>query len=59
MNGVSAVYDYDQWDGEGIDSAEEMADMYGLLYNFYAVDDSRGLCPAVGTFPQRATGSSF
>jgi len=54
VNGVSAVYDYDQWDGEGIDSAEEMADMYGLLYNFYAVDDSRGLCPAGWHVPSKS-----
>ena len=46
VNAVYAVYDYDQWDAEGIGSAEEMVEIYGLLYNFYVVDDSRGLCPA-------------
>ncbi|TVQ08061.1 MAG: hypothetical protein EA361_17315, partial [Bacteroidetes bacterium] len=30
----------------GIDSDEQMIDYYGRLYNWYAVDDSRGLCPA-------------
>jgi uncharacterized protein (TIGR02145 family) len=30
----------------GIDSKEEMKEYYGLLYNWHAVADSRGLCPA-------------
>lgn len=30
---------------EGIDSDEEMAAAYGYLYNWHAVNDSRGLCP--------------
>ena len=30
---------------EGINSKEEMVAAYGKLYNWYAVDDSRGLCP--------------
>ena len=30
---------------EGIDSDEEMVEAYGKLYNWYAVDDPRGLCP--------------
>lgn len=30
---------------EGINSDEEMVAAYGKLYNWYAVDDSRGLCP--------------
>ena len=29
----------------GIDSKEEMKEYYGLLYNWHAVADSRGLCP--------------
>ncbi|MDG5767755.1 fibrobacter succinogenes major paralogous domain-containing protein [Balneolales bacterium ANBcel1] len=32
-------------DIEGIDSDEAMAEAYGLLYNWYAVTDPRGLCP--------------
>lgn len=32
-------------DVEGIDSEAEMADTYGKLYNWYAVDNDRGLCP--------------
>ncbi len=31
---------------EGINSDAEMADAYGMLYNWYAVNDDRGLCPA-------------
>ncbi len=45
-NGVYAVYDHSQWDAEGIDSAGDMVDMYGKLYNWYAVNNSAGLCPA-------------
>ena len=30
---------------EGIDSDEQMIDAYGLLYNWHAVNDPRGLCP--------------
>jgi uncharacterized protein (TIGR02145 family) len=29
----------------GIDSEEEMVQHYGRLYNWYAVDDDRGICP--------------
>jgi uncharacterized protein (TIGR02145 family) len=29
----------------GIDSEEQMIEIYGKIYNWYAVDDSRGLCP--------------
>lgn len=29
----------------GIDSYDEMVSLYGILYNWYAVDDPRGLCP--------------
>jgi len=30
---------------DGIDSDEEMVEAYGKLYNWYAVEDERGLCP--------------
>ncbi len=49
-SGAMAVYPHDggvhEDDIEGIESDEEMADAYGKLYNWYAVDDTRGLCPA-------------
>ncbi len=46
--GAYAVHPHeDEYGGiYGIDSEEEMIDAYGLLYNWYAVDDERGLCPA-------------
>ncbi len=41
--GACAVYPHDNVDG--IVSEAGMAEAYGKLYNWYAVDDSRGLCP--------------
>jgi uncharacterized protein (TIGR02145 family) len=41
--GVYAIYPYDNV--SGINSSEEMAASYGILYNWHAVNDSRGLCP--------------
>ena len=41
--GACAVYPNNEVDG--INSDEEMIDAYGKLYNWYAVIDSRGLCP--------------
>ncbi len=41
--GAYAVYPHD--DIEGIDSRGEMFRLYGLFYNWKAVDDTRGLCP--------------
>ena len=41
--GAYAIYPHGTVDG--IDSDEEMVDAYGKLYNWYAVDDDRGLCP--------------
>ena len=43
--GAVAIYDYNNWDAEGIDSPEEMVEAYGKLYNWHAVNDARGLCP--------------
>lgn len=36
-----------------IDSEQEVFDAYGLLYNFYAVTDGRGLCPEGWRVPSR------
>lgn len=46
--GAYGVYPHeDKYDGVyGINSEEEMIEAYGLYYNWYAVDDERGLCPA-------------
>ncbi len=41
--GAYAIYDHDHWNAEGINSSEEMVEAYGKLYNWYAVNDSRGL----------------
>jgi uncharacterized protein (TIGR02145 family) len=37
------IYSHD--DVDGINSEAEMVDAYGILYNWYAVNDYRGLCP--------------
>ncbi|MFO7790406.1 MAG: fibrobacter succinogenes major paralogous domain-containing protein [Bacteroidales bacterium] len=37
---------YPPGDLEGIDSEEEVVEAYGRLYNWYAVDDSRDICPS-------------
>lgn len=42
--GAYAIYPHDE--AEGLNSEQEMAEAYGKLYNWYAVDDTRGLCPA-------------
>lgn len=39
-----AVYPHDRI--KGVNSEEEVLDAYGALYNWYAVIDHRGLCPA-------------
>lgn len=44
ISGAYAVYPHN--DIDGIDSVDDMLIAYGALYNWYAVDDSRGLCPA-------------
>ena len=41
--GAYAIYPHSAVNG--IDSDEEMVDAYGKLYNWYAVDEYRGLCP--------------
>ncbi len=42
-SGAYAIYPHASV--SGIDSEQEMAEAYGLLYNWFAVDDARGLCP--------------
>ena len=43
IEGAYSVHPHDEV--VGIDSPGEMVDAYGKLYNWYAVDDDRGLCP--------------
>ncbi len=50
--GAYSVYPHDEVDG--IHSEEEMVDIYGKLYNWYAVDDSRGICPPGWHVPSEA-----
>lgn len=38
---------------EGIDSDDEMADMFGLLYNWYTVGDNRNICPVGWKVPSK------
>jgi uncharacterized protein (TIGR02145 family) len=42
-SGAFAIYPYSSIDG--FSSVNEVLKAYGALYNFYAVADSRGLCP--------------
>ncbi len=42
--GAYAIYPHQEVSGIG--SAQEMVAAYGKLYNWFAVSDSRGLCPA-------------
>ena len=43
--GAFAVYDHNGWNTDGINSPWEMVEAYGNLYNWYVVNDSRGVCP--------------
>ncbi len=44
-DGGYAIYDHNASNTDGINSPEEMVEAYGKLYNWYAVNDPRGLCP--------------
>ncbi len=44
LDGAYAVYPHDGV--AGIDSEEEMAELYGNLYNWHAVTNDGGICPA-------------
>jgi uncharacterized protein (TIGR02145 family) len=39
---------------DGLDSESEVLDAYGVLYNWFAVNDSRGLCPVGWRIPTEA-----
>lgn len=45
QSGAFGIFNFEHQNAEGINSAEEMAEIYGLLYNGYAVSDTKGLCP--------------
>lgn len=42
-HGAFAIYPYESV--EGINSEQEMSENYGILYNWFALTDERGLCP--------------
>ena len=48
-SGAFKVYPHENLDG--LDSEEEVAEAYGLLYNWFVVNDSRGLCPEGWSVP--------
>ncbi len=52
--GAYAVYDHNAGNTDGIDSPEEMVAIYGKLYNWFAVDNSSGLCPDGWSVPGNA-----
>ncbi len=56
-DGAYAIYPHDGL--PGIDSDQEMTDAYGKLYNWYAIDDSRGLCPDDWRVPTNDEWTSF
>jgi len=49
-SGAYTIYPYQEV--EGIDSDQEMVNAYGLLYNWQATTDSRGLCPEGWRIPE-------
>jgi uncharacterized protein (TIGR02145 family) len=57
--GAYAVYDHTSESADGIDSSEEMVAAYGRMYNWYAVDDERGLCPEGWHIPSDADWSQL
>lgn len=52
--GAYAVYDHTLQEAEGIQSREEMVAAYGKLYNWYAVNNTGGLCPEGWRVPNPA-----
>ncbi len=49
-DGAYAIYDHEEDNTFGIDSPEEMVEIYGLLYNRYAIEQDN-LCPEGWTVP--------
>jgi uncharacterized protein (TIGR02145 family) len=45
-SGAFTVFDFNNSNAAGIDSEAQMASIYGLLYNWFAVGDVRSLCPS-------------
>lgn len=56
--GAYVLFDHQHENADGINTSEEMLEAYGKLYNWYAVDDARGLCLKVGAFPVMRIGRS-
>jgi uncharacterized protein (TIGR02145 family) len=52
VSGAYAVYPHEN--AEGINSQQQMLKAYGALYNWHAVNDARGLCPAGWHVPSDA-----
>lgn len=48
--GAFTIYPYEYIDG--LNSEDEVIAAYGALYNWYAVDDKRGICPADWHVPE-------
>lgn len=51
-NGAYAIFPYSEL--EGLNSDAEVVEAYGKLYNWYAVDNAHGLCPAGWRVPTDA-----
>ncbi len=49
--GAYTIYDHSALNTDGINTPEEMVAAYGKLYNWYAVDDNRGVCPEGWSVP--------
>lgn len=56
-DGAYAIFPHG--DVSGIDSDAEMVDAYGKLYNWYALDDDRGLCPDGWRVPTDSEWTAF
>ncbi len=54
IEGAYAIYDHHNHDVVGINNPGEMVAAYGKLYNRFAVDDERGLCPEGWSVPSDA-----